>query len=477
MNKQKPAFEWQTIECDADWEQVCAAYPTHPTPTQEHSVAKQRLWIAVALFLLLTGVSRWWWHTAQQEPTAGTGQELRTLIQRKTSRPRSGQGDFTPPAEGLRMAIHTGKLAAQPDITLDAIELHGDRALAKVLIGAGAGESAQRQTRFYRRTATGWVQTAPDAALWGTERSLETPHFVFHFRQNDAQAVIAFAPQIDELNTTMRRNFGLPIMPTSQKLEIEVSVTEPPGHATALLRAPNRILVPSPAVYLAPVELTDADLLAQSIALSMVEQMLAQAKLAQAKEDHAIPSSWWPLLDGLRLWQMWDLNLPLALWRTEVVQWLYLDVPTSRPEEPITLPDRYMELCAVHKLWLPTPMEINIPFLCTELNGEDAHLLPQVWLDPPAHLDELTSRSSAELLVDPPAASHPGRTVALATLIEYAVATYGRDRLPILVAGLGQYDSWDTLLPAVYGVSPTEFEAGWQAYLTTHYRKSSRREP
>jgi hypothetical protein len=59
--------------------------------------------------------------------------------------------------------------------------------------------------------------------------------------------------------------------------------------------------------------------------------------------------------------------------------------------------------------------------------------------------------------------------VALATLIEYAVATYGRDRLPVLMAGLGQSESWDTLLPAVYGVSSAEFEAGWQAYLADHY--------
>jgi hypothetical protein len=84
-------------------------------------------------------------------------------------------------------------------------------------------------------------------------------------------------------------------------------------------------------------------------------------------------------------------------------------------------------------------------------------------------LDELIPQSLAESFVDPPPASHPGRTVALATLIEYAVAAYGRDRLPALVAGLGQYESWDTLLPAVFGVSATEFEAGWQAHLAARY--------
>jgi hypothetical protein len=50
--------------------------------------------------------------------------------------------------------------------------------------------------------------------------------------------------------------------------------------------------------------------------------------------------------------------------------------------------------------------------------------------------------------------------VALATLIEYTAVTYGRERLPALVAGLGQYERWDALIPAVYGVSPGEFERG-----------------
>ena len=71
---------------------------------------------------------------------------------------------------------------------------------------------------------------------------------------------------------------------------------------------------------------------------------------------------------------------------------------------------------------------------------------------------------------------HPSQPVALATLIEYAVAIYGREHLPALVAGLGQYDSWETLLPAVLGVSGTEFEAGWQAYLAAHYDVSGAHE-
>lgn len=58
------------------------------------------------------------------------------------------------------------------------------------------------------------------------------------------------------------------------------------------------------------------------------------------------------------------------------------------------------------------------------------------------------------------------------TVVEYAVATYGRATLPRLLTALGEQASWRTLLPAVFGVSTEKFEAGWQAYLTARYGDS-----
>jgi hypothetical protein len=59
--------------------------------------------------------------------------------------------------------------------------------------------------------------------------------------------------------------------------------------------------------------------------------------------------------------------------------------------------------------------------------------------------------------------------VRVATLVEYAVAAYGYEQLPVLLADLAQHDTWDTLLPAVYDISSTEFEEGWQEYLVKAY--------
>jgi hypothetical protein len=38
-----------------------------------------------------------------------------------------------------------------------------------------------------------------------------------------------------------------------------------------------------------------------------------------------------------------------------------------------------------------------------------------------------------------------------------------------LVTALGEYQSVETLVPALFGVPAADFEAGWQAYLAAHY--------
>jgi hypothetical protein len=55
--------------------------------------------------------------------------------------------------------------------------------------------------------------------------------------------------------------------------------------------------------------------------------------------------------------------------------------------------------------------------------------------------------------------------IALATLLDYAVTTYGRKETDTLWAVLHEHKTWETLIPAVFGVPVEEFEAGWQAYL------------
>jgi hypothetical protein len=54
-------------------------------------------------------------------------------------------------------------------------------------------------------------------------------------------------------------------------------------------------------------------------------------------------------------------------------------------------------------------------------------------------------------------------------LTEYAVAIHGRECLPTLLEALGKHNTWEGVIPGVFGVSDDEFEAGWQAYLADQY--------
>jgi hypothetical protein len=60
-------------------------------------------------------------------------------------------------------------------------------------------------------------------------------------------------------------------------------------------------------------------------------------------------------------------------------------------------------------------------------------------------------------------------TVVFATFLEYASSTYGYDKVPLTIAALARYESSDTLLPAIYGVSMDELEAGWNTFLMERY--------
>jgi hypothetical protein len=478
MPKPEPPNEWYIAESDDEWQRLCVPSTTiNPVPVNQRHLPAHRFWGGVALLLCLL-VGGWGGRggirvqrkevavraTASLHPIPATPAGDAAIVSNAALVPEIDQ---PPPPDRSRLAVQKMEF---PVLVFDAaqpLEIQGDRALGRVVLYTEHGEAAYRQTRFYLHIPTGWIRTDPDATLWGSPRRLETPSFVFHFRQRDAPVVIAVAPQIEALYTTLRRNAGLPHNTGAEKQVIEVSVTQPPGRGMPWFDVPERIIVPSPAIYLAPVELTDEELLAQSIVLPLIEKVLAQAS-----EQAQLDPVWRPLAQGLRLWQLWDLALPLAAWREEVVTWIYADLPTSRLDQGFVLPDQYTELCADHKLWISSPAEIQIPLLCTEVSWESFYLSPWGWYEPLIHLDQLDVPLRPREYLEEMSSHHvrhPGQTVALATLIDYAVTTYGHERLPVLVAGLGQYDTWETLLPAVFDVSPATFEAGWQAYLAARY--------
>jgi len=485
MIKQSPVIEWHIAENDEEWARLCAR------PGPDNAPAVQRDWFfkpslgRMIVILVLIGAGGWLWHkdqralqtiemelnaTAQGESLAvALDQPQLTASLTDDQAPKAWQDQFVHEYGVLSSATAEaeGELGLKVDILLQSVDFHYDQAVATVILRTKAGEPTHRQTRFYRRTAIDWVRTAPDLELWGVEEQLETAFFVFTYRATDAAAVAAVAPQVDALYTTMRRNLGLSTAPGTEKLPITISVTDVPANS-GYLSYPMAISVPSPALYLAPVELSEKEILAQSLALPLLNHLIGQTI-----EHYKLDSSWQPLLYGVRLWQVWESDLPLAAWRPTVVQWIYQDLPLADQQQTSVLPKQYTELCAAHTLWMPAPVQIQIPLWCQPLESGDWYAEQWKLLAPPVHLVDLGLPVPTGDVVyqnGPIGPSyHPGRTVAMATMLEYSVMTYGHERLPDLLAGLGQYKSWETLIPATFGVSAAEFEAGWQAYLATHY--------
>ncbi|MEZ4713761.1 MAG: hypothetical protein R3A44_41620 [Caldilineaceae bacterium] len=516
MRKQTPTLEWRVIENEAEWERRQTLRAGAAPLTDYRLYVQKYAGNGLALLLLLVMAGAWWrWllqarmQQAQAAATMTTQPALATVASapaelvaaieyRQRESAQLSQNESA--TAGISLAAASADLTEALNITLQSVAMQGDQAVVGIILADPSGAPVYRQTRFYRHTTLsggkpGWRQTPPAASLWGAEQSLATPYFLYHFRQRDAAVVRAVAPTMDALYTSLWRNLGLPLDPTASRLVVDISIEQPPGQATlafelqdpAATSAPTlslapgdppteprpmpAVTVPSPVLYLAPVALSDVDLLAQSIALPLITY-----GLAQARQLYQIEPAWQPLLDGLYLWQVWDADLPLSSWRETVVQWQYIDLPAAQAEQVLPLPQHYQELCTVHKLWMHAPAQIYIPLACAGVEREEGTWHMWRASAPLTHLAQLAAPSSligdsvASSLVDLPSFTvHPGQTVALATLFEYATAAYGRESLPALLAALGDADGWGTLIPAVFGVSAAEFETGWQEYLASRY--------
>ncbi len=188
--------------------------------------------------------------------------------------------------------------------------------------------------------------------------------------------------------------------------------------------------------------------------------------------SHLIGRAWQPLLKGISLWQLWNLDLPLAAWQEEIITWLYRGSSIAAPGQANARPEHYAARGMAYQLWLSAPLQLDIPLLCAEQDWNGWFTARAGSRETLLHLNQITQSLSTNETISPASfhyIAHPGQTVALATLIDYAVVTYGRERLPALVASLGQHEHLETLVAAVYGVSAAEFEASWRAHLAAHY--------
>jgi hypothetical protein len=167
------------------------------------------------------------------------------------------------------------------------------------------------------------------------------------------------------------------------------------------------------------------------------------------------------------------LDTPLAVWQEPLVTWVFAQIEHLRAEAFSLAPEFYPDFCAEHRLWMASPLDIKIPIVCDEIPRESDYLLTwSATYGSPLTLAQVAPIATTPLTWYPSRPSTPGYAIVLATVVEYAEVTYGREKLSLLIAGLHDHTSWKTLIPEVFDVSLTDFEAGWHSYLVKQYNVS-----
>lgn len=219
-------------------------------------------------------------------------------------------------------------------------------------------------------------------------------------------------------------------------------------------RVSGRIVLPSPLLQSEIVPMNQNVLLGQSWAVA-----LGEGAVREAGDYYRVPYGWLPLLDGLRLWLLWEGDGPLTVSKKRIVQWL--GDPASKG---LSL-DEVADICRVFGFWRLSPLDYAIPVGC----DQSGYFMPSP-IPLPTQLSALAPiYPPKDSLEDQytPSQPQPSKavSVALSLLFDYATERFGEDAIARLLAGVAGHPDWESLIPGVYGVSAQELEADWQVWL------------
>lgn len=467
----KVLLHWQHVEDEREW------------PPQERDstpVANRRLrqWLrgwAVPLVLFGSLIGAVWYQA--QAGVVKIEAELQAAVDAEPWLPiRQAGSDHANESAAwqaqLRQEATELQRWAEPDelvTNLEVVNLGYDWATVRVEVQRSDESALYRQTRVYQKSAQGWSRIAPTTAYWGRPQQLESRYFIFHYFSQDAAAVADHVERYDDLYAAFYTAF-FQDSPSGEKLVVKVDPTLVPRELSQPSALHNTLIVASQAAILAPAELSAGDLFAQSLALALFEHLALQASWRYELPDH-----WRPVRNALRLWLIWEQELPLAVWREPLVRWVFRDPEIATlPKNPLA-PAFAHKLCADHWLWMAAPIDIAVPVIC--LPNREGESQVYAWR---YHYPSPVKRTLHQLMrgstqfqdetgqMDP-FSDDTAVTIALATVIEYADTTYEGNYIATLLATLPEHETLETLIPAAVGVSLAEFDAGWHTFLAEQY--------
>ncbi|MEZ4863199.1 MAG: hypothetical protein R3C14_17905 [Caldilineaceae bacterium] len=270
--------------------------------------------------------------------------------------------------------------------------------------------SPYREIRFYRESAGRWVRTLPPQSYWGAQHVAETEHLRFEYYAYDAPAI---EPQMAKLETVY--------VDLHQRLELDPDYQYKwtfaliPDRSSGRMGPFYRYEYTSPALSEVPNELSDQDFVAQMMVSTMASRAVYGGAILSRR---SYLNRWEMLVWALYGWLRTDLLQQRSPWHAQA-QAIFRE--SIEHQLPLTLDD------------LERWPESNRP---------------------------AQERVMRQYMVSE-------------SLIDFAMTTYGRDKLPRLLQGLERYREWDQLTAEVFGVSTVTFATGWNGYLEKTYLQSS----
>ena len=299
------------------------------------------------------------------------------------------------------------------DESVQAVEFLDDTAMAAVMMTRTLPSGqvfAQVETRFYRHTPTGWQRAEPLPEFWAEPKTLDTTHLHFVFFSKDRDAVEQLAPAAEARYVALRRATGQTLTAAGGKLTVEI-LPEPIIPGEEFMH--GRLRLPSPLLFDLSFGYTSEELL-----IGRASKTLASRMLDRSQRWSPAKPQWQAVVEGVRAWLLESGSLPL---------------PSTRDCAACDVQAGSYSLLRLSDLLGCHP--------CTST----------------------ASSHSATLLspFDPYVYGQQQRVMAARDIISGIVSTYGIDVLPALLRGFSRYDDWETLTPAVLGVSAAELEAVW----------------
>jgi hypothetical protein len=316
-------------------------------------------------------------------------------------------------------ALLNSQIAAEWGEGVTLLELHMDTALVDVVINQPSEtwhNQPYRVARVLRQDGKGWQLIEPVNRFWSDRRTLETAYFDLSYGRRDEGVLQEVAAELDAAYLQMHTDLALPQPARGELVPIRIALVEGSSiRVTDLSYSGDTLIIPPSDLIPRPLAMSNAEALRQAITYSLAVKLFVEAQ-----EQYATPCLWNAVADGVGLWLRWEGHtLPSRR------RWLYENM-LSEWKKPSSVP-RLDDL-------------LSFPLSCSR---------------PPTILEAEIRNSGRPI---------PRQELA-STLIEYMVATHGRQFVPQMLRDLDEFTDWDDFAQRSIGTSAQELEAGWQAYL------------